>query len=75
MKVGELRRICDELMETHGKDLELDFLYPVPHATQRRTKIANITSYEVIGVQDGSPFLNVRFHVNYARGKIEEAER
>ena len=66
MKLGELRRICDRLLDAHGEDLEVDFCYPVPHATQRRTKLGGITSYQVM--LDDSGAGRIRVYLNYARG-------
>ena len=66
MKLGELRRICDRLMDAHGEDLEVDFVYPVPHATQKRTKLARITSYQVMLYNSDTG--RVRVYLNYARG-------
>jgi hypothetical protein len=70
MKLGELRRICDRLLDAHGDDLEVGFVYPIPHATQRRTRLGKVTSYEV-AASDGSGY--VRFHLNYARGEMSDA--
>lgn len=66
MKLGELRRICDRLLDAHGEELEVDFVYPVLHATQKRTKLAGITSYQVM--LDDSGASRVRVYLNYARG-------
>ena len=66
MKLGELRRICDRLLDAHGEDLEVDFVYPVPHATQKRTKLGSITSYQVM--LDDSGAGRIRVYLNYARG-------
>lgn len=66
MKLGELRRICDRLLDAHGEELEVDFVYPVPHATQKRTKLAGITSYQVM--LDDSGASRMRVYLNYARG-------
>ena len=66
MKLEELRRICDRLLDVHGEDLEVDFVYPVPHATQRRTKLGGITSYQVM--LDDSGASRMRVYLNYARG-------
>lgn len=66
MKLGELRRICDRLLDAHGEDLEVDFVYPVPHATQKRTKLGGITSYQVM--LDDSGASRMRVYLNYARG-------
>lgn len=68
MKLGELRRICDRLMDAHGEDLDVSFVYPLPHATQRRTKLGRVTKYEV-STDDGSGY--VRFILNHARGEEE----
>ena len=65
MKIEELRRICDRLLDAHGEELEVDFVYPVPHATQRRTKLGGITSYQVM-ISDSTA--RVRVYLNYARG-------
>lgn len=66
MKLVELRRICDGLINTHGDDMDVSFVYPLPHATQRRTKLGNITRYEV---NDSY----VRFVLNYARSGEAES--
>lgn len=66
MKLGELCRVCDKLMDAHGEDLEVDFVYPVPHATQKRTKLGGITSYQVMLDDKGAG--RIRVYLNYARG-------
>ena len=75
MKLGELRRICDRLLDAHGEDLEVDFVYPVPHATQKRTKLGGITSYQVM--LDAAGAGRIRVYLNYARGPsiAEEVEQ
>ena len=75
MKLGELRRICDRLLDAHGEDLEVDFVYPIPHATQKRTKLGGITSYQVMLDDAGAG--RIRVYLNYARGPsiAEEVER
>lgn len=62
MKLGELRRICDRLLDAHGEDLEVDFVCPVPHATQRRTKLGGMV------MLDDSGAGRIRVYLNYARG-------
>jgi hypothetical protein len=66
MRIGELRRICDRLLDIHEADLDIDFVYPIPHATQKRTKLGQITSYQVM--LDDSGAHRVRVYLNYARG-------
>ena len=71
MKLGELRRICDRLLDIHGEDLDVSFVYPLPHATQRRTKVGVVTSYEVSTSDSAN---SVRFILNYARAALGEKE-
>jgi hypothetical protein len=72
MNIGELRKICDSLTEIYGENLEVSFVYPLPHATQRRTKLGHVTKFEV-SVENGTHDHGyVRFILNHARG--EEAK-
>lgn len=69
MKLHELKRILDSVIELHGEEASTSFLF---QKASGRTGLGYVTGYEVfsIGERAGSP--TIRFKIDYPRGSVEE---
>lgn len=68
MKLCELRDTIDALIELHGVNSRIQVIYPCSN----RTKIGNITGYEVVR-DEREGHSSVKFKINHARGEGEAA--
>ena len=68
MKASELAALVSGIIETHGPDSRVSFLYQTKAG---RTKIGDVTGYHVFGIASpGSPTIHML--IDYPRGEVEQ---
>ena len=68
MKASELSSLVNGIIETHGSDARVSFLYQTKAG---RTKIGDVTGYHVFGITSpGHPTIHIL--VDYPRGEVEQ---
>jgi hypothetical protein len=68
VKLGELKKIIDGLVEIHGEEMNAMFKYRFGSG---RTAQGAVTSYQVSPPPFGSRIGFVRFAIDYTRGEPE----
>jgi hypothetical protein len=68
VKLGELKKIIDGLVEIHGEEMNTMFKYRFGSG---RTAQGAVTSYQVCPPMFGDRGGSVRFAIDYARGEPE----